>query len=153
MKSNPLFYEPTLDAATYHRWLDETGVQLVALPDAALDPSAEAEAAIVRSEPPFLRPVWADAHWRVFEVVGSSGLVTGPATVFAQNVDSITLDASAPGEVLVREHWTNYWTIDGPACVQPSPHDDWVHVTVLAPGRLLLRPTLSGPRARCDQPT
>ncbi len=152
MKSNPLFYEPAFDAATYHRWLDETGVQLVALPDVELDASARQEAAIVRSMPPFLRPVWSDPHWQVFEVVGSTGLVTGPATVFAQNVDSITLDATGPGEVLVREHWTNYWTIDGPACVQPSHLDDWVHITVEAPGRLLLRPTLSGPRARCDQP-
>lgn len=150
MKTNSIFYEPTLDAATYHRWLDETGVELVALPDAELDPSAVAEAAIVRSQPPFLRPVWSDPHWQVFEVVGSTGIVSGPARLVAQDVDTIELQATAPGEVLLRQHWMDYWAIEGPACVEPSPFDDWVHIQVSAPGRLLLRPALTGERAHCS---
>jgi hypothetical protein len=149
MKVNPLFYEATLDAGAYHRWLLDNGVAFVALPDAALDRSAEAEAAVLRTEPTFLRPVWSGAHWRLWEVVDSPGLVSGPARLVRQTADTIELRATAAGEVVVRVRWTRYWSIDGPACVRPGP-DGWVRLRVRRPGPLLLHPILVGDRSQCE---
>ena len=44
-KLNAVFYQGRLTPARYERWLRETGVSWVALPDVELDPSAHAEAA------------------------------------------------------------------------------------------------------------
>ena len=82
MKVNSLFYEPgQLNAETYRAWLLDTGVRHVALADVALDPSAHAEAALIRAGQPYLRLAWRSLHWTVWEVVGSPGLVSGPAEV------------------------------------------------------------------------
>jgi hypothetical protein len=147
-KVNALFYARTLDARAYYRWLLDTGVELVALPDAALDPSAENEAALLRADPAFLRPLWSSAHWRVWAVVSSPGLVSGPARLVRQTADTVELEAVSAGEVVIRVRWTRYWSIDGPACVMSSP-DGWVHAEVRAAGPLLLHPVLVGARARC----
>ena len=49
-KANPLFYDDRpLTPARYHRWLHESAVRWVALPDAPLDYSAEAEARAARA--------------------------------------------------------------------------------------------------------
>jgi hypothetical protein len=147
---NALFYEEALDPGAYHRWLLDSGVELVALPDASLDASAKAEAAVIAQHPAFLRPVWQSAHWQVWEVVGTPGLVSGPAQLLDQTDETVELHARAPGDVVVRVRWTDYWTVDGPACVAPGP-DGWVHLDVSAPGRVVLHPALLGDRDRCSQ--
>ena len=114
MLDNPQFYEGRLDATTYHRWLVSNGVELVALPDAPLDPSAAAEAAIIAGAPSYLQPAWHDAHWRVWRVVGSSGLTSAGAELVARRGDEMTFDAHAPGPVLVRVRWTRFWSLDRP---------------------------------------
>jgi hypothetical protein len=148
MDVNALFYEERLDPDAYHRWLLDNGVELVALPDAQLDPSARQEAAIVRQEPAFLRSVWTGAHWRVWEVVGATGLVSGPARLVQEADDTVEVQAFAPGDVVVRVRWNDYWAVAGPGCVALGP-DGWVHLDVHEPGRLILHPVLCGERNRC----
>ena len=54
-KANPLFYDGRpLTAERYHRWLRDSGVRWVALPDAPLDYSAQAEARLLEAAPPYL---------------------------------------------------------------------------------------------------
>jgi hypothetical protein len=148
MDVNSLFYEERLDPEAYHRWLLDNGVELVALPDAQLDPSARQEAAIVRQAPGFLRPVWSGGHWRVWEVVGATGLVSGSARLVREADDTVEVQAFAPGDVVVRVRWNDYWAVDGPACVALGP-DGWVHLDVHQPGRMVLHPVLFGERSRC----
>jgi hypothetical protein len=149
MRVNPLFYaRGPLDPARYRDWLDDNGVEYVALPDAALDPSAQAEAHVIEQGQPFLRPVWRGAHWRVWRVVGSPGLVDGPAALVGQTADTVTLDAWSSGTVVVRVRATAFWSVDGPACAGDTA-DGWVRLEVTAPGRLVLHPVLLGYRARC----
>jgi hypothetical protein len=148
ISENPLFYEDTLDAAAYDSWLLDNGVEFVALPDASLDFSATREAALIASNPPFLQPVWQSDHWRVWKVVGTPGVVAGPAELSARRADSLVLDASAPGRVTVRVRWTRYWSVKGPACVEEGD-DGWTRLEVTAPGRLVLEPALFGPRSHC----
>jgi hypothetical protein len=145
---NPLFYEPGLDAVRYRAWLVDNGIDFVALPDVPLDPSAEAEVAIVTGNPSYLQPVWHSDHWRVWRVVGSPGLVSGPARLAARDADHLTVDATGPGVVLVRVHWTAFWSLTGSGCVAPSS-DGWTRIQVSAPSHLVLEPKLFGPAQQC----
>ena len=55
-KANPLFYDGRpLTPERYHRWLHDSAVRWVALPDAPLDYSAEAEARLLERGLPYLR--------------------------------------------------------------------------------------------------
>ena len=94
MRFNGLFYDDELTAEAYHRWLLDEGVDRIALADAPLDAAGEQEAALLEQGLPFLRPVWSDRHWRVWEVVDATGVVDGPATVVDTTADTVTLDVS-----------------------------------------------------------
>lgn len=147
---NGLFYDGRpLTAARYRRWLDELGVRYVALPDATLDHSARAEAALIRRGLPYLRPVWRDAHWRVYEVDGARPIAVGGAQMVRMSSDGFTLQADRPGsDTLVHVHFSPYWGLDGArGCVSRAP-GDWTRVRLadagtarvtarFAPGRIL----------------
>ncbi len=150
MRNNPQFYDGALDAATYHRWLVSNGVQLVALPDVPLDRSSEAEAAIIETNPSYLQPVWHDAHWRVWRVVGSAGLTSAGARLVARSGDEMTFEATSPGPVLVRVRWTRFWSLDGAGCVEEGP-DGWTRVVVRSTGTFTLKPAVRGERQHCDE--
>jgi hypothetical protein len=128
---NPIFYGARLDAGNYRAWLAALGVRYVALPDAPLDMAGTAEARLVRAGVPGLRQVWADAHWRVFAVDGSPGIVSGPARLVSERGDRVVLDVTGPGAVLVRVAGGSHW-----GCVTPVA--DGVVVQVQRPGRLEL---------------
>lgn len=71
MKRNPLFYDDTLDSANYRQWLDRWAVHYVVLPTGTPDSNgAVQEAQLVDGGLPYLKPVWSDANWRLFEVDG-----------------------------------------------------------------------------------
>jgi hypothetical protein len=59
---------------SYRAWLAREGVHYVALPDVPLDPTGRAEAKLIRRGLPFLRRVFSDRHWEVFEVRHTPGL-------------------------------------------------------------------------------
>ena len=120
---NPIFYRPdALAAASYRTWLDQNGISWVALPNAPLDYSAQAEAQLVRSGLPYLQPVWHDINWRLWRVAGSPGLLSGPAHLTALTANTFTLLASQVGAITVRVRYSDAWTIDGGgACLAPAP--------------------------------
>lgn len=127
---NPLFYTPSalagrLSPTAYAHWLDTEGVSFVALPEAPLDYAAKAEGAILRAgEVPGLRLVWSNADWKLWRVVSSPGLVSGPATLTSLEPDHLTLDATRPGRVTVRVRYTKFWAVTvGQACVAPTVVD------------------------------
>jgi hypothetical protein len=143
-----LFYDGTLDAARYRAWLDELAVAYVALPDVALDASARAEGRLVARGLPYLRPVWHDAHWRVFAVRRPTPLVAGVARTIALRPDGFAIAARRPGDALVRIRHTRWWAVTaGRACVRPGP-DGMTRVQVLAPGTVRVQARLTGPACR-----
>ncbi|MCW2990386.1 MAG: hypothetical protein JWM73_980, partial [Solirubrobacterales bacterium] len=73
-KVNAVFYDGALTAERYRAWLLDNAVGWVALPDAPLDPSAVAEAALIERGLPYLDEIWHDAHWRLFAVRGAAPL-------------------------------------------------------------------------------
>jgi hypothetical protein len=125
IRFNDLFYEPGLTAARFHDWLRDEGVDRVALPDASLDDAGKQEAALLEQGLPFLREVWANPHWRVWEVVDSPGLVDGPATVVGINAETIDLDVTGPGDVTLRVRGSAFWRTDPAVCVEVTS-DDWL---------------------------
>ncbi|HET6509793.1 MAG TPA: hypothetical protein VFG42_23570 [Baekduia sp.] len=151
-KLNTLFYDDgAFSARAYEAWLHDNAVRYVALADAPIDYSAAKEAALVRTEPAFLREVWHDARWRVFAVVDPTPLASGGARVTRMAPDRLDLTVPRAGTYAVRVRFTPYWRVDGSGCVRPTdPADDasWTTVTARAAGPLRLRAGFSLDRVR-----
>ena len=153
---NPLFYDGRLTDARYAQWLRENGIGWVALASAPLAPSARDEARIIRSGPPYLREEWRSRDWRLFRVLGSSDLVSGPARAVRLDAEGLVLDADRPGRFLVRVHHTRYWrVITGAACVGRAP-GGWTEVRATRPGRIAITARLGslprvGQQPQCRQ--
>jgi len=133
-KYNALFRSKThrLTPARYRAWLDREGVRYVALPDVALDPSGRGEARLIRAGLPFLRPVFRDRHWRIFEVLGTPGLADGAGEVARIAPQSFELRMRQPGFTLVRVRFTPYWRVaSGRGCVLRG-RDGWTLVYALS---------------------
>ena len=132
---NAIFYEDDLDRAGYHRWLLDNAVRYVALADVALDPSAGAEADLVRGRPAYLEAVWRNEHWVLFRVVDARPLVEGPARLVRSGPADVVLDVTGPGPVLVRVRWSSHWSLDAAGLRRREPRRvDRAAVDVTGPG-------------------
>ena len=160
VKYNALFREGEarrLTPARYLAWLRREGVRYVALPDVALDPAGRAEARLIRGGLAFLRPVFADRHWQIFEVRGTPGLADGVGRLTTITPQSFTLRSRRPGFTLVRVRYTPYWRVTrGRACITPGANG-WTLVYALSSGALTvdakLRPSAIVERGgHCDRP-
>ena len=149
-KANPLFYDGRpLTAARYHRWLHETGVRWVALPDAPLDYSADAEARLLERGLPYLRLAHESPGWRIWEVRDPSPPASGDARMVAADPSGFELEAGGP--TVVRQRYTRWWSSDE-ACVSRAP-GGWTRVTPVEGGRVRVHagfPMGDGPD--CDEP-
>jgi hypothetical protein len=139
---NAIFYSDDLDVDAYHRWLRDNAVAFVALADAPPDPSAHAEAELVRRRLPFLEPVWDDEHWQLWRVTDAEPLVAGPARLVRLGPTTLVLDVFAAETVLVRVRYTSHWSLDGPGCVESSAAG-WTVIRPELAGRLTLRAVLA----------
>jgi hypothetical protein len=145
---NGLFYRPTLPAATYRRWLGALAVRYVIVARAPLDPSSRREARLVLGGVPYLRAVYSDRYWRVFQVLDPTPLASPPGTVTRLGGQSFDVYFSRPGQSLVRVRFTPYWRAAG-ACVSrgaggftdvSAGRRGVVHVTIaFAVGRIFER--------------
>jgi hypothetical protein len=135
-----VFYDGGDEALTnraYRGWLHANAIRYVALPDAPLDYSSVAERRLILSNPPYLKPRWRDAHWRVYEVRHPAPLVQpldgGTASVRKVGHSGFALDVTHPGEFLVRVAFTPYWSIErGSGCL--VRHGEWTLARASHPG-------------------
>jgi len=140
--TNDIFYEEVMDPAQYHQWLLDYGVRFVALPDTKLDYSAEAEAALLRQRHEWLRPVWTNGDWQVFEVTDWEPIVTPPATAVDLESESVRFYVDTPTTVEVKVHYTPHWSLaEGVGCARATA-DGFTEVEVLEPGWFTLAPQL-----------
>jgi hypothetical protein len=140
---NPLFYDGRLTGVRYARWLQQNGIGWVALAAGPLDRSAYDETRIIRSRPPYLREVWRSPDWRLFRVMGSPGLISGPGRLVQLDDDGFVLHADRPGRLLVRVHHTHYWrVVEGAACVARAA-SGWTSVDVRRAGMVRVRARFS----------
>jgi len=135
--TNPLFYEAELTMATYERWLRDDAIRFVALPDAELDGSAQAEARLLEEGVPSLELVWQDEHWRLWERRAPTELVVGPATLAVLGDDHVELDVQGRGEIVLRVRSSSHWRVVGPGCAARTD-EGWTRITGVEPGRVVL---------------
>jgi hypothetical protein len=138
MRYDGLFYRPHLSASAYRAWLLQTGARFVALCDAPVDFSSRQEATLIRRGLPYLHEVFAAAHWRIYAVQGALPLAQGPGRLTAIEPTGFTLHAAAPGNFLVRIHYTPYWRLaSGNATIGEDP-GGWTRVSTDRPGTIAL---------------
>lgn len=132
MGRNPLFYDGTLDSASYRAWLNRWAVRFVVLPAGAPDEGGERERELVAGGLPYLHPVWADSNWQLFAVTDPAPFAAPHATLIHATEDEANLKVAAAGTILVR-----------------IPYSPWLSV-VDAQGRSLGAPreTAASERAR-----
>ena len=114
VERNPLFYDGTLTADTYRDWLRNWSVNYVILPTTDQpDGAAVAEAKIVAAGQDWLRPVWQDKEWKVYEVSGADPLADPPAVVDEAGPAELTVTMPRSGSVLLRIPWSPVLGIEG----------------------------------------
>jgi hypothetical protein len=142
---NPIFFDGSLDADGYARWLAENAVSLVAIADAEPSWVGRREAELIRAGLPYLTEVWRGGGWTVYQVSGTPALVTG-ATLVSSTDRAVTVDVPAAGDVLIRVRWSRWSALRGPGCLTPAP-GGWTTLRATAPGRYRLSSALqAGPR-------
>lgn len=103
MERNSLFYDDTLNPVNYRQWLDRWAVHYVVLPKGEPDATgAEQEAELVRKGQPYLRRIWSDSNWQLFEVDSPVPLADPPATVDRAGAGELTIHVKRAGRVLIR---------------------------------------------------
>jgi hypothetical protein len=146
-KNDPIFFKSPLTVSAYRSWLQRNAVSYVALPDVRLDGSSDEEAALIRRGVPYLREVFSSAHWRVFAVRDPTPLASPPASLTGLGHDSFVLRFAAPGQTIVKVHYTRYWApARAGACVNPAP-GGWTAVSVNAAGAVRVTARFSLARA------
>ncbi|MBT2382143.1 MFS transporter [Streptomyces sp. ISL-11] len=127
---NPLFYEPDmLTPASYRAWLDRWAVHYVVLPVGEPDPAAKDEAKLVAKGQPYLREVWSDTNWKLYEVDAPTPLADPPAVVERAVADELTITVKEAGPVLIRipySPWLGLLDKSGKAVQAPKagPHGE-----------------------------
>ncbi|MFI7410704.1 MFS transporter [Streptomyces sp. NPDC049627] len=112
MERNKLFYDGTLNSANYYEWLKRWAVHFVVLPKDEPDPSAaERERKLVQRGMPYLRQVWGDANWQLFEVTHPAPLAEPNAVVERAEQGEMTMRVSKPGRVLIRIPYSPWLSI------------------------------------------
>ena len=108
--------------------------------------------ALIRTRPAYLREVFHDAHWRVYEVTGAAPLASGAgARVTAMDTDTVDLDVPRPGRVTLRVRFTPYWRIaQGQGCVRSA--GNWTALTVRRPGHVRIAAAFALSRVHADGP-
>ena len=126
-----LFYDGSFSATTYRAWLDKWAVGFVVLPSGRPDGPALDEAALVRSGPKWLEPVWKDKHWRIFRVRNAVPMASAPASVVRSTSTDVVVRVPERGSVTVRIVYSPWLRAAG-ACLKPN--GEFTELTVQTPG-------------------
>jgi hypothetical protein len=136
---NPIFYDRgQLNSASYHAWLERNGVRYVALADLPLDYAGVREGQLVRAGVPGLKLVWRNADWRVYRLLGASGIVSGPGRLLSEHGATVVLEATHPGRLLLRVRFTTAWQVRSGAASLSEGADGWIALDVRRAGKIVL---------------
>jgi hypothetical protein len=137
---NLIFYDGSLNADTYRKWLDANAISYVALSNGPYDWAATDEASMVRRGLPYLTPVWSDRTWTLYAVTNPQPVISSPGRVIARDPVSLTVSLPEPGEYSVRVYWSRYLSVSN-GCVKPAPDGSSV-VVVQDPGTVKIKGSL-----------
>jgi hypothetical protein len=138
---NAPLYDAALSLDGYHRWLHDYGVRWIAVPDVALDHAGVAEQRLLAGAEagtvPWLRPVWSNADWQLFEVEDYTPIVGAPAEFVGHDPDSVTIRTPRAATVTIKYRYTERLTISGDARVEPDGRG-WIVARLPAAGEYRL---------------
>jgi len=129
---NAIFYNQTVNADTYRRWLDDNAISYVAISQGPYDWSAPDEVTLVRDGLPYLQKVWSNQNWSLYAVANPRPVIAPPGRVVARDAVSLTVSLPDPGEYVVRVRWSRYLTASN-GCMRPT-EDGWSMIVVEHPG-------------------
>jgi hypothetical protein len=143
---NPLFYDGHLTGDRYRSFLADNAVRWVAVPvHAPIGFGGQQEAELIARGLPYLRELPRVGDWRLFEFTGSHPLVVpeADAAIIATGMgpDEVDLVVDRPGSALLRVHFTPYWRLTGPGCVERAGR--WTRITAERSGPIRLVTTFS----------
>ncbi|MGW5175328.1 MFS transporter [Streptomyces sp. NPDC004082] len=131
MERNPLFYDDTLNSANYHEWLQRWAVHYVVLPKDEPDgDGGERERELVQRGMPYLKQIWGDANWQLFEVTDPTPLADPPAVVDRAEQGELTIEVRKPGRVLIRipySPWLGLVDAEGRSIKAPKETEESKH--------------------------
>jgi hypothetical protein len=141
-------YPPTPDG--YHTFLDRSAAQYVAISDSRGTFTGGKEKRLIQTGLPYLRPVWANEHWTLYEVVDPTPIVDMPGALISAQSDRIVFDVQQAGNVTLRVRPLRFLSLSGPSagCLQQSGLDAVVIVGAV-PGIYTLDSSLSGRSRWC----
>lgn len=142
---NPIFFNGSLNANSWHNWLRDNGVQYVALPDSTLSWVGAGEKRLITQGMPYLSQVWSSRHWKLYKVADSPGIAKG---VTKADATSVTIRADK-GNVPIKIRFSRWLTLDhSGACLAPSGR--WTTMKVSTPGTYRISSALHfGQSAKC----
>ncbi|MGW5864642.1 MFS transporter [Streptomyces sp. NPDC055239] len=112
MERNPLFYDDTLNSANYHEWLQRWSVHFVVVPNGEPDgDGGKREAKLVERGLPYLKQVWVDSNWQLYEVTDPTPLADPPAVVDRAEAGGMTIEVKKAGRVLIRVPYSPWLSI------------------------------------------
>ena len=129
---NAIFYNQTVNADTYRRWLDDNAISYVAISQGPYDWSAPDEVTLVRDGLPYLQKVWSNQNWSLYAVANPRPVIAPPGRVVARDAVSLTVSLPDPGEYVVRVRWSRYLTASN-GCMRPT-EDGWSMIVAEHPG-------------------
>jgi hypothetical protein len=138
---HPIFYNGTLTADVYRKWLQDNAISYVAISDGPYDWSASDEVILVRTGLPYLKAVWSDQTWTLYAVTNPRPVISPPGRVTARGPVSVTVSLPAPGEYVVRVHWSRYLSASI-GCMRPTD-DGWSMLVVEKPGTVTIEGSLT----------
>ncbi len=146
---NALFFDGSLSADSYRAWLEDNGVQYVAV--AGVEPSwvGRAEAQLVRAGLPYLSEVWRHPDWVLYEVAGRPAVSSGAGTeVLELDATGVTVRVDRPGSYEVKVQHSRWLTLSGPAgCL--APQGRWTRLEARAAGTFRIGSRLQLRTDRC----
>jgi hypothetical protein len=138
---NPIFFDGTLNANTYQKWLDDNAISYVAISNGAHEWAATDEATLVRHGLPYLQAVWSDRTWTLYAVTNPRPVISSPGQVIARDPVSLTVSVPEPAKYVVRVRWSRYLTASN-GCMQPA-ENGWSAVVVEHPGTVKIEGSLT----------
>jgi hypothetical protein len=135
---NPLFYKGTLTPDAYHAWLKRWAVRYVVLSDSTPDWQGIKESHIVMAGQPWLRQIWQDGHWHLYQLTDPEPMAEPPATVARADDGELDINVPSGGWVLVRVPWSPWLGVEGGAEGCVTQDGDWTRLWAPIPGRYRL---------------
>ncbi|MER0243636.1 MFS transporter [Streptomyces sp. HSW2009] len=102
LERNPLFYDGSITPHSYRTWLSRWAVHYVVLPAGKVDNAGEQEAELVRDGLPYLRLMWSNASWKLYEVENPTPVAEPPGKLISAEPDQLTITVKKAGPVLIR---------------------------------------------------